>query len=192
VTLRIISGSFKGRILKTPKTATTRPTQGMLREAVFNICQNEVQGSFFLDLFAGSGAMSFEALSRGANHATLVEQNRMAIKCITENTNSLQVKEKIRLIPTDVHKALQILKKSDQKFDLVYIDPPYDRPFDLDLLLPLLLPSARIFAEERHDPKKAKSLYQSTHLRHLQSRKFGIALLSIYGYEKTHCAYRFS
>lgn len=85
MTLRVIAGKYKGRSLKTPKATSTRPTQGMLREAVFNICQNEIEGAFFLDLFAGSGAMGFEAISRGAMKATLVEQNRQAQLCIKEN-----------------------------------------------------------------------------------------------------------
>lgn len=185
MTLRIIAGLFKGRFLKTPKVDSTRPTQGMLREAVFNICQNEIEGSRFLDLFAGSGAMAFEALSRGASQAALVEQNRAAISCIKENAAALGVESKIALIPTDAHRALQILLKAGRKFDLIYVDPPYDMVFDLDLLVPLLSPSARVFAEERRDPKRTESIYKTKQLERLQSRKFGIALLSIFKLTET-------
>ena len=111
MTLRIIAGAYKGRLLKTPKGPSTRPTQGMLREAVFNICQNEIEGARFLDLFAGSGAMAFEALSRGASRIILVEENRNAIACIRENLSLLKAEERAALLPVKAARALQLLSK---------------------------------------------------------------------------------
>jgi 16S rRNA (guanine966-N2)-methyltransferase len=178
MSLRIIAGQFKGRLLKAPKGPSTRPTQGMLREAVFNICQNEVEGARFLDLFAGSGAMGLEALSRGATHITLVEQNRQAIACIKENIQFLQVASQTTLIPTEAKRALSLLTKEGALFDIVYIDPPYDISLSLELLLPLLAPNALVFLEERYDPKKQASPPHIAGLQHQDTRRFGIALLS--------------
>lgn len=182
MTLRIIAGTFKGLLLKAPKGPSTRPTQGMLREAVFNICQNEIPGARFLDLFAGSGAMGLEALSRGAAHATLVEQNRNAIACIKENIASLHVENQTSLIPYDASRALALLAKQSVLFDIVYIDPPYDSPMTLEPLIPLLAPHATLFLEERHNPKKPHqpTTHPSLHLK--DTRRFGIALLSIFSY----------
>jgi 16S rRNA (guanine966-N2)-methyltransferase len=178
MTLRLIAGRFKGRLLKTPKSASTRPTQGMLREAVFNICQNEIEGAHFLDLFAGSGAMGLEALSRGAAHATFVEQNRNAIACIKENIAQLQVSQETTLIPTDVARALALLAKQKARFDLIYIDPPYDLSLNLTAIEPLLKPNTLLFFEELYTPQKKHLSYPFLKLR--DSRRFGTALLSIF------------
>jgi 16S rRNA (guanine(966)-N(2))-methyltransferase RsmD len=180
MTLRIIAGKFKGRLLKTPKITSTRPTQGMLREAVFNICQHEVEKARFLDLFAGSGAMGIEALSRGASHATFIEQNRQAISCIRENISLLQLEQQATLIPTDAARALKILGKQEALFDLVYIDPPYDQPIPIAALIPLLAPQATLLIEERYHPKKEHKPHAFPSLHFEEARRFGIALLSIY------------
>jgi 16S rRNA (guanine966-N2)-methyltransferase len=178
MTLRLIAGKFKGRVLKTPKTSKTRPTQGMLREAVFNICQNEIENACFLDLFAGSGAMAFEALSRGASHVTLVEKDAAAIACIKENAALLHVA--VQLLPFPMQRAVQVLVKEGAKFDLIYVDPPYDTELELDFLAPLLASGGRVFVEERRDPKRETPLCKSSLLHLKETRKFGIALLSIF------------
>jgi len=180
MTLRIIAGTFKGRILKTPKSDSTRPTQGMLREAIFNICQNDVPDAKFLDLFAGSGAMGLEALSRGALHSTFVEQNRQALTCIKENITTLGLESQTRLIPTDAARALELLTKQSSQFNIIYIDPPYDIPFDPTPVVPLLAPGGILFLEERHNPKKPHKPIEFAGLRLKDARKFGIAILSIY------------
>lgn len=177
MTLRIIGGKFKGRTLKTPKTASTRPTQGMLREAFFNICQNEIEGARFLDLFAGTGAMGLEALSRGAAFVTFVEQNRQAIHCIKENIAALQVESISQVIPVTATKALITLTTHNARFDLIYIDPPYDLPIDLKPIVPLLNPTALLFLEERYDSKK-KEISPKPGFKIKGSRRFGAALLT--------------
>lgn len=180
MTLRIIAGSFKGRLLKAPKGPSTRPTQGMLREAVFNICQSEIANARFLDLFAGSGAMALEALSRGASHSTLVEQNRNAIACIKENIAILHVEAQTNLIPCDTNRAITLLVKQGALFDIIYIDPPYDTPVLLAPLIPLLAPQALLFLEERHNPKKQHQAPPHPGLQLRDTRRFGIALLSTF------------
>ncbi len=182
---RIIGGQFKGRPLKAPKATSTRPTQGMLREAVFNICQNEIEGARFLDLFAGSGAMGLEAVSRGASHAALVEKNRQATACIKENIHSLQIESLAEIFPMNAEKAISVLQKQGSHFDIVYIDPPYDTKDTpvknlLDAILPLLNPGAIVFVEERHSLKAVSAPYESPSLLLKDSRRFGIALLHQY------------
>src|ERR1700687_5043744 len=122
MTLRIIGGQFKGRILKTPKGPSTRPTQGMLREAVFNICQNVVKGARILDLFAGSGALGLEALSRGAAHATFVEREVTAARALQARLSEWGAAD-ARVEHTE---ALAFLGGAGSAFDLVFLDPPFD------------------------------------------------------------------
>jgi 16S rRNA (guanine(966)-N(2))-methyltransferase RsmD len=182
MSLRIIGGVFKGRTLKSPNISSTRPTQGMLREAVFNICQNRIEGAHFLDLFAGSGAMGIEALSRGAAHATFVEKNRQALGCIKENLSSFQLEKQSQIIPLDAQRALQLLAKQEARFDLIYVDPPYDiqtSPF-LDALAALLSDDGLLFIEERSSPKTSHKAYVPNKLTLKDSRRFGIALLHQY------------
>lgn len=186
MTLRLIGGRLKGRILKAPSTHTTRPTQGMLREAVFNICQMEIGGARFLDLYAGSGAMGLEAISRGASQATFIEENASAIRCIKENITSLQVADQTILIPQDATRALKGLIKQSTQYDLIYVDPPYDLPLQplLHLTASLLAPHGLLLLEERFNPKQPHKPYEVPPLKHRNTRRFGIALLSIYWNEK--------
>ena len=174
--LRIIAGKFKGRLLLTPKVVTTRPTQGMLREAVFNICQHRIEGSHFLDMYAGSGAMAFEAISRGAEKATLIEKNKLAIQAILENRSLLGVEAQTEVIKTDVRKALEQI---DEKFDIVYIDPPYGTKVEtlIEPLCKILQNEAIVFLEERDTQSKAPVFLP---LQLKNSRKFGIASLHQY------------
>ena len=184
MSLRIIAGQFKGRLLKAPKGPSTRPTQSMLRESVFNICQQEIQGACFLDLFAGSGAMGLEALSRGALHATLVESDRRAIAAIRENIALLQVASETTLITTN---AKQALKRLSSPFNIIYVDPPYDmpiEPFVKELLDRNLIASAgTLFIEERSGPHPTSLHFPQLSL--IGSRRFGEALLHQYSFSAT-------
>ena len=179
MSLRIIAGQFKWRILKSPKGSGTRPTQGMLRGAVFNICQQSVEGAAFLDLFAGSGAMGLEALSRGARHATLVEMSREAISAIRENIGALDVASQATLLPLDAKAAL---KQLTTPFDLIYVDPPYAKDAGglIKTLLErkLLVPGGTLFLEVRSSPNPTTP--QFSPLIYIDSRRFGDALLHQY------------
>jgi 16S rRNA (guanine966-N2)-methyltransferase len=123
--MRIISGIYKRRKLLAPKGDTTRPTSDRARESLFNVLQNLVdfEGMNVLDLFAGSGAFAFEALSRGAEHATLIEQNRKVIEAINENANTLGADSQVEIIQKDVYKWLEI---ASTQYDIIFADPPYD------------------------------------------------------------------
>jgi len=121
MSLKIVGGIYKGLRLDTPSSQTTRPTAEVLREAVFNMCQYKVSEALFLDLYAGSGAMGIEALSRGATSAFFVENHPQALKALKKNLSKVQ--EGAYLYPYDVLASLK--KLHDVAFDLVYIDPPY-------------------------------------------------------------------
>ena len=174
MSLRIVGGLFRGRILKSPKGTETRPTTSMLREAVFNICANWVEGARFLDLFAGSGAMGLEALSRGASFATFVEKSRSTAQCIRENASLLGVEQQVQILSLDATRALSQLMSS---YDLIYIDPPYEKEvpelFDLILKHNLLAPHGLLFLEERFQSKTPTF----ANLELVSSRRYGIAHL---------------
>jgi 16S rRNA (guanine966-N2)-methyltransferase len=125
--MQIYSGLHKGRILQTPKGLKTRPTSGRLREALFNICQGEVEGTHFLDLFAGSGAMGIEALSRGALSATFVDNSKESIRCIQANMRMINAEKHSEILYGDVFDLLSKLAKRGSSFELIYADPPYDQ-----------------------------------------------------------------
>lgn len=124
--MQIISGQFKGRVLSSPKGTGTRPTSGRLREALFNICVHKIADARFLDLFAGSGAIGFEALSHGARSTAFVDNNREAIRCIKANVEALELEKSSEVIFGDVFQQLERLAKKGQSFDIIYADPPYD------------------------------------------------------------------
>lgn len=180
--LRIIGGKFKSRLLKTPKSIHTRPTQSLVRKAFFDICMHQIMDARFLDLYAGSGAMGIEALSRGASHATFVDANKHAIWAIKENLELLDLEETATVIMKETLPALKMLKKAEQLFDIIYIDPPYDQdPFSIFQFLdenPLLADGGTIFLEERIPSKitaKKTTLHQ---LKWIQERKFGKTVLN--------------
>lgn len=122
--MKITGGEFRGRRLVAPKTTATRPTSGRLREAVFSMCQSKIEGSRFLDIFAGSGAMGLEAISRGSAHSTLIDNHPEAKRAIYTNINTLGVQDQVKLIFASVERAL---KKLEGPFDIIYIDPPYGK-----------------------------------------------------------------
>ena len=124
--MHIISGLYKSRKILTPKGEKTRPTSSRLREALFNICQNEIEGASFLDLFAGSGAMGLEALSRGARQACFVDNNRESIRCIQSNLIAFEASKNGEVLFSDVFSAMKKLAKLGKQFDMIYADPPYD------------------------------------------------------------------
>ncbi len=124
--MRIIGGEFSSRTIQTPKGQSTRPTLDAVREMIFNSLQRRVDGARFLDLFAGSGAMGIEALSRGATHATFVDSHPAALRCIRSNLKSLGIESaKAQVLPIRALQALKILAKELSPFDLIYLDPPY-------------------------------------------------------------------
>lgn len=128
--MRIVGGTFKNRPLVAPKGKNTRPTSSRLREALFNICQYNVEGARFLDLFAGSGAMGLEALSRGAANATFVDSSKESIRCIEKNCAAFDVSKQATIARGDVFKIVQGLVSRGKQYDIIYVDPPYAAKVD--------------------------------------------------------------
>ncbi|MBR4040336.1 MAG: 16S rRNA (guanine(966)-N(2))-methyltransferase RsmD [Clostridia bacterium] len=123
--MRIIGGSARGRTIVAPAGSKTRPTQDYVRESLFNIIRWDVQEARVLDLFAGTGALSLESLSRGASQAVLIDMDRDACNAIRKNMETTRLGEQCRLIARDYRQALETLAREGAKFDVVFIDPPY-------------------------------------------------------------------
>jgi len=123
--LRIIAGDYKGLRLATPKGKSVRPTADRVREAIFNILGYDLSKLWVLDLFAGTGAMGLEALSRGAGFVVMVDQHPAAIRLIGRNLAACGNPDHARIHKLDLRRGLQNLTKQDYTFDLVFLDPPY-------------------------------------------------------------------
>lgn len=158
--MHIIAGLYRHQRLAAPKGQATKPTASRLRESLFNICQPIVEGAHFLDLFAGSGAMGFEALSRGAASATFIENHREALRCIQQNIQTLDLQKQTQVLAGDVFQFLKKLAKQNRLFDIIFMDPPYgislypEGPIYSEAILQfidenqLLAPNGWLFIEE--------------------------------------------
>jgi 16S rRNA (guanine966-N2)-methyltransferase len=123
--LRVIAGLSKGKRLKVPKGPDIRPITDTIKEALFNTIGPYLEGQTFLDLFAGSGAVGIEALSRLAEEVVFVERNPQAVTVIRENLQSCQLDSKARIIRGDVFRVVNRLAKERANFDIIYVDPPF-------------------------------------------------------------------
>jgi 16S rRNA (guanine966-N2)-methyltransferase len=141
--MRIIAGTHRGSRLVTPRGLETRPTGDRVREAAFNLI-GPVDGATVLDLFAGSGALGLEALSRGAARVVFVESNRAAGRAIEQNLDRLRLRGTVVL--QDAVKALQMEAQAGRRYDLVLVDPPYEMFRDLQPALARILP--RVLADD--------------------------------------------
>jgi 16S rRNA (guanine966-N2)-methyltransferase len=144
--MRIVAGELKGRTLRSPRGGEVRPTADRVREAIFSIL-GPVEGTAVLDLFAGTGALAIEALSRGAATATLVDRVLVSAR---RNVEELELGDRAELVRADVRRYLR--RDGERRFDLVFVDPPYrlaDRlETDIDTHLPKhLRPAARVVTE---------------------------------------------
>lgn len=128
--MRIIAGEAKGRRLESVKGMGTRPTSDKVKGAMFNIIQNRIEGSLVLDLFAGTGNLGLEAISRGSRKAVFVEKDRKVISVLNKNRKALGYIDKTEVIARDVLKALTGLSKRDILFDIIFIDPPYHKGYN--------------------------------------------------------------
>lgn len=122
--MRIISGKYKGKAISMPKGI--RPTQNKVRKAIFDIL-GDIEGTSFLELFAGTGAVGFEAKSRGVKELVLVENNRECIEAIKKSMAALSKTEwaDCKLLTIEAERCLEILKKHQKSFDVIFLDPPY-------------------------------------------------------------------
>jgi len=131
--MRVIAGEFKGRKLKAVPGMNTRPTSDKVKEAVFHMMGPFFRGGTCLDLFAGSGSLGIEALSRGIDHVTFVDKSSQAIKCIYQNLEFIRNTDS-NIFRNDAFRAIKIMAKKEMKFNLILLDPPYDK-INVNLLL---------------------------------------------------------
>lgn len=155
--MRITGGALRGRRLHAPKSADIRPIRDQVRAALFNILNDLVAGSRFLDLFAGTGSVGLDALSRGAAYALFVDHGREAIELIERNVGELELSDRAEILREDVLRALDLLHGQGERFDLAFVGPPYgedlahqtlSRLSQLDILSPGAVVIAEIFKKE--------------------------------------------
>lgn len=126
--MRVIAGTARSIQLKAPKGDNTRPTQDRIKETLFNMIQSDICDSVFVDLFAGSGGMGIEALSRGASKAYFIDNSKEAIGCIEENLKKTRLEHSATVLKNDFTGALNLI--NEEHVDIIFIDPPYDGGFE--------------------------------------------------------------
>ena len=175
--MRVVAGRFGGRSLVAPRGSATRPTSDRVREALFSILAGSVEGARVLDLFAGSGALAIEALSRGASEAVLVDSSAAAVAAIRRNLSTVSVDAEVRR--QDALRYLDGARRDARLYDLVFLDPPYRHATALgrelsSALRPVLVPAARVVTEsDRRAPLELA-------LTLLDERRYGDTLIRIY------------
>ncbi len=161
--MRIIAGTARGRRLEAPEGRDTRPTLDRVRENLFNMLQGKIRDARTLDLFAGSGALSLEALSRGAAFAVMADRDREACRVERKNAENLGFMDRVRLMRGDWEGTVRTLAAEGEKFDLIFLDPPYamtDLRAMTEALKPLMAEGAWIVLEHqaKAEPRTAEGL----------------------------------
>lgn len=180
--MRIVAGDFGGRRLSAVPGMATRPTTDKVKEALFNIIGPYFNGGVSLDLYGGSGGLSIEGVSRGIDHAILVDRAYPAIKTIKDNIEVTKHPEKFTVLKMDSRKALNVLQKQGKKFDLIYLDPPYAKQQivkDMTRMveLGLLNDGALIVAETNQEANLPENISGFDFLKH---QNYGITVLTFY------------
>lgn len=180
--MKIGSGRLRGRKLHAPRGSRTRPTSGRLRKSLFDVLGSRLEAARVLDLYAGSGSLGLEALSRGAASAVLVERGRQAAGAIRRNVGELGLSERAEVVSRDVFGAIERLLARLERFDVVFADPPY-RSGDADKLLGRLgeedlVEKGGLVVLEHHHKRELRERYGS--LSRLRLLKAGESTLTIY------------
>jgi len=176
--MRVTGGIYGGRIIKSVPGNDTRPTPDKVRQAIFNMLMHDIEDTRVLDLFAGSGALGIEALSRGAREAVFVENGRSQVKIIRDNLAGLGLSATV--IERDYKKACKALSEAGEKFDIVFADPPYDLLTPLELAdrvaeYNLLEPNGFLIIEHRAGREFENDKWHPT--RH---KKYGQTEVTVY------------
>jgi len=180
--MRVISGKAKGRRLVAPKGGAIRPTADRIKESLFNILPRDFSGMKILELFAGTGNISIEALSRGAESALLVDASDRSARIIRENLRRLELTDRAQMWVMPVRRALNAVGRQGSKFDVIFLDPPYDqklvgRSLELIASVDPIYPTGLVVAE--HSVRETlKTSYGSLSLN--DQRRYGDTLLSFF------------
>lgn len=178
--MRVIAGYAKGRRLKMPRSADIRPTLDKVKEALFDILGEEVAEKKVLDLYAGSGSLGIEAISRGAKAAIFIDYNPESIKVVKDNLESLNFQNKAKVLRLDFSRALGYLASQGKRFDLVFLDPPYGKARkSLHLVGKSDILSAHCMVAVEHYKKEVLPEEAGT-LARIKSARYGDTCLSFY------------
>ena len=181
--MRVISGKLKGRKIEGFNILGTRPTMDRVKESIFSMIQEYVPNKVVLDLFAGSGNYGIEAISNGANLVYFNDYNIKCVKVIKDNLVNMNVKDQGIITNLDYKKALEYYQNNNQKFDLVFLDPPYKKTIINDILNrliknDLLNKKALIICELIE-----KEEYINENLKLFKEKKYGEKIVLIYKYD---------
>ena len=179
--VRVISGSARGLKLNTPSDDRVRPTTDRVKESMFNIVQDWVYDSQVLDLFAGSGALGIEALSRGASQAVFCDNSLDSIKIIKSNIEKARVADRSQIVSGDFKRCLRDMEAKNKSFDMIFVDPPYYKGLFEEVLDTIR--SCKILKKDgivivEHDAKKP--IGQVEGLEVYKEKKYGITMLTFY------------
>jgi len=176
--MRVISGTARGKKLTSLEGLDTRPTLDRVKEALFNILQFNIKEANVLDLFSGSGALAIEALSRGASKAILCDLSKQAVKVINKNLEDTRLKDKSEILNKDYLEVLNHLKNKPEKFDIIFLDPPYKTDYifkSIEKILKYnLLAEEGIIIVETDDENKIEELKKIQNIEIYDARKYGI------------------
>ena len=177
--MRIISGKSKGTKLYTLEGMNTRPTLDRVKESIFNIMQGEIEDAKVLDLFAGSGAIGLEFLSRGAQSAVLCDKEKSAIEIIKKNVQKTHMEDKAQILNADFETGLDRLK--NQQFDIVYLDPPYATDYIVKSIRKILemkmIKQESIIIVETDDENRILEEIKNIEVQIVDKRKYGRATI---------------
>jgi 16S rRNA (guanine966-N2)-methyltransferase len=194
--MRVVTGEAKGRRLKSPKTAGTRPIIDRVKTALFDILSTRVEEARFLDLFAGTGSVGIEALSRGAAHATFIELSYSVLKLVRENLKITGLEDRAETIRADAFKFLQSRtseagNESERTYDIIYVAPPQyhglaARALSLLDTSPLVAPGGLVIVQVHPKERPVVAAVPLTRLSLTGERKYGSTLLMFYEIDPHH------
>ncbi len=183
--MRVIGGKARCKRLKAPRGKNTRPITAMIKEALFNVIGPDVAGSRWLDLFAGSGAVGIEALSRGACQAVFIDADKIAAEIIRDNLMNCGLEREAEVYRNDVFRATRLLEKRSKHFDYIYIDPPFTNE---DIFIPVLkdLAASQLLDEDGtliiRTPRRFKVPVKISGMVCNRSDNYGESTLHYYSY----------
>lgn len=184
--MRVIAGIAKGVPLVTRKSIKTRPTLDRIKENLFNIIQNRIDGAIVADLFSGSGSLCIESLSRGAKRAYFIEKNKESIKCIIANLNKTKLTENAIVYNADFIRGAELIRQDNIKLDIVFIDPPHKKGLVQKALKSIaylqLLSDDGIIVVEHHSDESFDERLESFVL--VDKRQYSNTTISFYCKEK--------
>lgn len=180
--MRVITGKYRGRTIQGPKHKGLRPTADRVKEALFNIIGARIDGAVVLDLFAGTGGVGIEALSRGAHAVVFSDVNPQSIKLLRQNLAFLDPEDNVRVLQLRAEKTLELMAEEKQQFDLIFVDPPYEaglfeKTVQSIKALDLLKPDGILVIEH---PDKMRDFLEEVPFVLLSSRSYGDIALTFF------------